>query len=695
MYEVTRGVPQPLGATPDATGVNFSVYSESAYYVELLLFDRHDSPTPSHVIRLDPDNHRSFHFWHCHVAGVRPGQIYAFRADGPRDTEHGGFRFNPNKVLADPYARGNDKTLWDRAAATGDGDNVATSIRSVVLDPDDYDWEGDEPLRRPLSETIIYEMHVGGFTRSPSSGVAHPGTFRGVIEKIDYLKNLGITAVELMPVFDFDETEVLRTLPDGTQLRNYWGYDPFGFFAPHSGYCTQPEAGSHQREFRDMVKALHAAGIEVILDVVFNHTSEGDHRGPTISFKGLANETYYHLWAPDRRYYMNFSGCGNTLNANSPVTAKLIVECLEHWVREYHVDGFRFDLAAVLSRGPNGVEMDVPPVLWAIELSEVLAETKIIAEPWDAAGLYELGDFPGKRWSQWNGLYRDQIRRFVAGEPGLVGSVAARLAGSADLFAERGELATNSINFITAHDGFTLNDLVSYNYKHNEANGEGNRDGSDANYSWNCGIEGPTDDPAIEALRARQIRNFVTILMLSRGVPMLLYGDEVRRTQRGNNNTYCQDNELAWFDWTLLDKNADVLRFFREIIAFRKRFQTLREPKFFSGETNARGVPDVSWHGTRLGQPGWDDPNARALSLTLGGLGDDPDLHVLLNMFDLGLDFELPQYPGRRWLRAVDTAKPSPEDILPAGSEVPVDGSSYHAYGHSVVVLISAPVEGR
>jgi glycogen operon protein len=691
---VTAGHPQPLGATPDAKGINFSVYSEHATRVELLLFDHCDDPEPSRVVVLHPDRNRSYHFWHCHVAGLGPGQVYAYRMDGPGHTKELGTRFNHRKVLLDPYARANINSRWERVRAIGNEDNVAHAMRSMVVDLDSYDWEGDSPPRTPLADTVIYETHVRGLTASPSSGVASPGTFSGVIEKIPHLADLGITAVELLPVFDFDETQVLRTGPTGETLRNYWGYDPFGFFAPHTGYCTSPHLATHITEFRDMVKALHRAGIEVILDVVFNHTSEGNEHGPTISFRGQANEAYYHLWPQDRRHYMDFTGCGNAINANHPVTSKLIVECLEYWVREHHVDGFRFDLASELSRGAEGYEMDVPPVLWEIEPSQTLAETKIIAEPWDGGGLYQVGHFPGKRWAQWNGPYRDDMRRFVRGDPGMVGAVASRLGGSEDLFGPQEEKPLNSINFITCHDGFTLNDLVSYDHKHNDANGESNADGAHDNFSWNCGHEGPTDDPEVERLRVQQIKNLVTLLMISRGVPMILAGDEFRNSQSGNNNAYCQDNRTSWLDWEQAARETGLRRFFREAIAFRMRHRSLREPEFFSGRRNERGLPDVTWHGTRLEQPGWEDTHARVLSFTLAGFGGDHDLHVILNMYHLGLDFDLPRIPGQDWGRVIDTARPSPEDILPVGEEKPVLGGIYHVHGRSAVVLTSLPHDG-
>jgi glycogen operon protein len=687
------GVAQPLGATVTPTGVNFSVYSEHATGVTLLLFDSHEARTPTREVTLTARNNKSFHFWHCHLSGVGPGQVYAYRMDGPFEPSSAGLRFNRNKVLIDPNAFGHIDNLWDRETAVGPEDNVATSMRSVVIDPTGYDWEGDRPLNTPLTETIIYEVHVRGFTKSPTSKVEHPGSFRGIVEKIPYLKSLGITAVELLPIFDFDESQVLRSGPTGQSLTNYWGYDPYCHWAPQSTFCISPHLGTHLDEFRDMVKALHRAGIEVILDVVFNHTGEGNQNGPTISFRGQANEAYYMLSKDDRQYYMDYTGVGNTFNANHPVVTKYIVECLEYWVREHHVDGFRFDLGSALSRGPDGAEMAVPPVLWNIELSRVLWDVKLIAEAWDAGGLYQVGRFPGNRWSQWNGPFRDCVRKSVKSDPGLVAALATRIAGSSDLFGPSGERPTNSINFVTCHDGFTLNDLVSYDAKHNEANGEGNRDGADDNNSWNCGFEGPTADGDLERLRERQIRNFAAILLLSRGVPMFVAGDEFRRTQLGNNNAYCQDNELSWIDWTLVERHADLVRFWTKMIGFRKRFPTFRQPDFFTGEVNVRGLADVSWHGSDLGEPDWHDPGSQVLCFTLAGLEGADDVHVILNMSSQGIDFALPGIGGRRWARALDTTLASPDDIVDPGKEVVVESDKYRAGERSVVALISQEVQ--
>jgi isoamylase len=682
----------PLGATVDDEGVNFSIFAEDASSVELLLFDGHDHQTPIVTIPLDPETNRSFHFWHVYVRHLTAGYHYAYRVDGP---DLPGRRFDRDKVLLDPYARGNTNTLWEPVAACLPGDNLSTSMRSVIVDVRDFDWEGDEPLGRPTSESIIYEMHVRGFTMSPTSGVKNPGTFAGLIEKIPYLQSLGVTAVELLPVFAFDEREVRGINPlDGSELRNFWGYDPYLHFAPQGSYCVAPEHGEQIIEFREMVKALHKAGIEVILDVVFNHTGEGNHLGPSICFKGLANNAYYLLHPTEPQYYMDYSGCGNTVNANHPIVAKFILDCLHYWVEEMHVDGFRFDEGSILHRGADGGPMEFPPVVWGIELAEQLADSKVIAEPWDAGGLYDVGRFPGARWSEWNGHFRDDLRRFVRGDAGLTATIASRISGSADIYQGKSRGPMNSVNFITAHDGFTLNDLVSYNWKHNEANGEGNRDGMDENLSWNCGVEGPTDDPAINAFRRRQIKNFASILFLSQGVPMFVAGDELGRTQQGNNNAYCQDSEISWFDWTLVETNADILRFFRELIALRRRQKNLQRRSFLTGALNRRGLPDIQWHGLELGQPEWEG-SSRVLAFTLAAddldwFNPEADLHVMLNMDDQPHDFAVPMLEDRGWFVFADTDRPSPEDIAAPGEERPFDGDRYTVSGRSVVILASA-----
>jgi isoamylase len=550
---IGEGGSAPLGATPSPGGVNFSLFSRHATGVELLLFDRGDDARPSRVVRLDPAANRTYYYWHVFVPNIGPGQLYGYRVEGPFDPQ-GGMRFDPGKVLLDPYSRGvMVPASYGRAAARKPGDNAGTAMKSVVVDVSSYDWEGDAPLRRPASRTIVYEVHVRGFTRHPSSGLSEKtrGTFAGLAEKIPYLHKLGITALELLPVFQFDAQDC----PAG--LVNYWGYAPVSFFAPHQAYSSRQDPVGPVDEFRDMVKAMHRAGLEVILDVVFNHTAEGDQHGPTQSLRGIDNATYYILEA-DRARYANYSGTGNTLNANQPIVRRMILDSLRYWVETMHVDGFRFDLASILGRDESGQVMPRPPLLWDIESDPALAGTKLIAEAWDAAGLYQVGTFVGDSWREWNGRFRDDVRSFFRGEEGSVERFVDGMIGSPSLYAHKQREPEGSVNFVTCHDGFTLNDLVSYDGKHNEANGENNRDGGDDNRSWNCGVEGPTADPAIEALRTRQVKNFLTVTMLSVGMPMMLMGDEVRRTQNGNNNAYCQDNETSWFDWTLLATRADV-----------------------------------------------------------------------------------------------------------------------------------------
>ncbi|WP_245597658.1 glycogen debranching protein [Psychromonas aquimarina] len=482
-YELYPGKPHPIGASIDRDkgGVNFCLYcDESVFFVELLLFKQHDDLQPDQVIRLDPLVHRSFYFWHIFIKGLPESSYYAYRVDGPYQPQRGHI-FDKHKVLIDPYAKGISRSLWRREDACRPGSNLHTSMRSCIVPLTDYDWQGDRPVNHPLNESIIYEMHVGGFTRSPSSNVKHPGTYSGLIEKIPYLQKLGITAVELLPVFEFDDSHARYV--NGRKLVNYWGYSTVSFFAPHSGYCVNPHAAGPVDEFRDMVKALHKAGIGVILDVVFNHTDEGNHLGPVYSFKGLANDSYYFLVEQSKKFYFDYSGCGNTFKCNHPICEKFIIDCLEYWVSDMHVDGFRFDEGTILARDENGTLVAHPPVVWGIELSETLADSKIIAEAWDAGGGYLVGSFPGHRWAEWNGVYRDDVREFVRGKPGMLGVLAGRISGSADIYQDQNELPSNSINFITVHDGFTLYDLVSYNHKHNHANGEDNRDGADHNRS--------------------------------------------------------------------------------------------------------------------------------------------------------------------------------------------------------------------
>ena len=673
----------PLGANFLSGGVNFSVFSKNATAVELHLFDRVSDARPARVIRLDPRLNRTFYYWHIFVPGVQAGQLYGYHLTGPNVPEFG-LRFDGDKVLQDPYARAVAyDEHYNRSAAARPGDNTATAMKSVVVDPRAYNWEGDKPLQVPYAGSVIYELHVGGFTRHPSAEVPpeRRGTYAGLVEKIPYLKALGVTAVELLPVQQFDPYDA----PGGRP--NYWGYSPVAFFAPHRGYCARPEDPlAPVNEFCDMVKALHQAKLEVILDVVFNHTAEGDHAGPTLSLRGLENRAYYLLDQQRPAYYANYSGTGNTLNGNHSVVRRLILDCLRYWVQVMHVDGFRFDLASVLARDERGRPLEDPPILWDIESDPVLAGTKIIAEAWDAAGLYQVGSFIGHRWAEWNGQFRDDMRRFVKSDDGQVGKLAARLTGSRDLYRQPDREPNRSVNFITCHDGFTLNDLVSYNHKHNEANGEGNRDGHDTNFSWNCGAEGPSADPVIEALRLRQMKNLLTMLFVSQGTPMLLMGDEVRRTQRGNNNAYCQDNELSWFDWSDVQRHAGFLRFVRRLIAFSQGLDLFQQERFWEACGTGQG-PCVEWHGVNLGQPDWGE-GYHSLAMTLYEPHQDERVHVLFNAYWDALDFTLPAAPpGRRWRRVLDTALPSPEDIAEPGQEPVVPEGRYQAAARSTVVL--------
>jgi glycogen operon protein len=673
------GTSAPLGASVVDGGVNFSLFSRSAEGVELLLFDREDDARPVRVLRLDPETNRTYHYWHVFVPGVVPGQLYGYRVLG---TPSPGRPFDLTKVLLDPYGRAVVvPKAYTRDAATRQGDNAAAAMKSVVVDPRGYDWEGDAPLCRPAARTVIYEMHVRGFTRHPNSGVGEKtrGTYAGVIEKIPYLRQLGITAVELLPVFQFDAQDC------PPRRVNYWGYAPVSFFAPHLAYSSREDPFGPMDEFRDMVKALHRAGIEVILDVVFNHTAEGDHTGPTLGFRGIDNPTYYLLEGDGSRY-ANFSGCGNTLNANHPVVRRLIVDSLRYWVTEMHVDGFRFDLASILARDGTGHVLPNPPVLWDIESDPELAGTKLIAEAWDAAGLYQVGSFVGDAWREWNGRFRDDVRDFLRGVPGSVRRVADRLVGSPEVYGHKEREAEQSVNFVTCHDGFTLNDLVSYDQKHNDANGEGNRDGADDNRSWNCGVEGPTDDPEVEKLRNRQVKNFLAVTMLSLGVPMILMGDEVRHSQGGNNNGYCQDNETSWFDWDRVTKHADVLRFATLLIA--RRLMRGPDPELQRLSLNALlRAATKAWHGVRLDQPDWGDCSR---SLALGGELQREGIvfHLILNAYWERLDFELPvstaHGPWRRW---IDTSLDSPDDIVPWKTAPAIPEDAYRAGARSVVML--------
>jgi glycogen operon protein len=682
---VRPGKSFPLGATVYPDGVNFTLFSKNAQWVDLLLFECPEDPHPSRIVSLDPRRHRTYHYWHVFVEGVTAGQVYAYRVAGPFDPSRG-HRFDHDKVLLDPYGRGVIvPDSYDRDAGNRPGDNCAVAMKSIVADRRGYDWEGDTPLGRPFGRSVAYEMHLAGFTKNPNSGVSPEkrGTYAGLIEKIPYLVELGVTAIEILPVFQFDPWDC----PKG--LVNYWGYAPVSFFAPHRGYSSRKDPLGPLDEFRDMVKALHRAGIEVIMDVVYNHTAEGDVKGPTNCFKGLENSLYYILDS-DKSRYSNYSGTGNTLNANQPVVRRLIIDSLHYWVEEMHVDGFRFDLASILSRDEKGRPLENPPILWDIESDPVLAGIKLIAEAWDAAGLYQVGSFIGDSWKEWNGQFRDDVRAFVRGDAGMVSRLAARLLGSPDLFGHEEREPEQSVNFVTCHDGFTLNDLVSYDHKHNDANLENSKDGTNDNLSWNCGVEGPTDDPEIEALRERQVKNFYAITLLALGTPMILMGDEVRHTQFGNNNAYCQDNELSWFDWSLVEKNGELFRFVSHLIQLRLR----RDESFHEHGMTLNQLlkfARVHWHGVKLGVPDWSH-ESHSLAFTAFSLKGGFVFHTMLNGFWEPLEFELPplsqevSYCWRRWF---DTSRPSPGDICDWESAPTVISPTYHLPARSVAVLFA------
>lgn len=651
----------PYGAIVSERGVQFVVFSRSATAIRVLLYDHVEDSEPAECIELDRDTDRWGNVWSVFVPGLNPGQLYHFQASGPYDPESGQW-FDGRARLIDPYA----KALAGCFQKSTDG--ILRPPKCVVVD-DYFDWEGDRHIRRPLTDTVIYETHVRGFTQHESSTVKYRGTYLGLAEKIPYLQDLGITAVELMPVHEFP---ILDIHGNHSELPNYWGYDPMAFFAPHRGYAHSNLPGAQVVEFKQMVKALHRAGIEVILDVVFNHTCEGNEHGPILSFKGLENQVYYILNSGGS-HYSNYSGCGNTFNGNHPIVRELIFHCLRHWVHNYHIDGFRFDLASILSRDRYGNLMPNPPLVELIAEDPMLADTKIIAEAWDAAGAYQVGAFGDLRWAEWNGRYRDDVRRYWRGDSGLTGPMATRLAGSSDLYEHAGRAPYCSINFITSHDGFTLNDLVSYKDKHNLANGESNRDGDNHNCSDNYGVEGPTRRKPIETLRVRQIKNMFATLLMSQGVPMIVMGDEVRRTQQGNNNAYCQDNEISWFNWSLVKRHQHVRDFVKGLIKLRKGQPTIRRARFLTGRpVDDRGVPDVNWYGHQGLPFNWENPSGGLICWLLAPLvADDPegkgrDLMFLFNGTTETLSFRLPEQT--RWLKwslLFDTSADSPLDIFP------------------------------
>lgn len=688
------GQPLPLGATITPEGLNFAVFSRHATSLTLVLFEKAQQ-RPVAEILLDPKVNRTGDIWHIHVIGANSSLLYGYRASGPFDPKGKGHRFN-KRLLLDPYVRALEGgEVWGgQAGERIQPGSAATFRRRCMIVKDDFDWEGDRPLNLPLKDSVIYELHVRGYTVHESSGVVNRGTFAGLIEKIPYIKSLGVTAVELMPVFEFNELENKRVNPrTGKSLKNFWGYSTMAFFTPKASYASNGWDGNQIREFKEMVRAFHRSGLEVIIDVVFNHTAEGDSRGAVISFRGLDNVVYYMLQQDSRRY-INLSGCGNTVNCNHPVVQEFILDCLRYWVMEMHVDGFRFDLASILRRNSKGELIRGPSLVDDIEQDPLLAHTKIIAEAWDIQS-NEVGAFPG-RWAEWNSHYKDDVRRFCRGESGMVPALATRIGGSSDLYQASGRRPHNSINYVTCHDGFTLYDLVSYDHKHNEENGEDNRDGTDQNLSSNSGVEGPTNDRLVNLLRLRRVKTLTTILMVSHGVPMILAGDEFGRTQQGNNNPYCQDNETSWVDWNLAEQNSGLLRFFQKIIALRNAHPVFRRPHFLTGaDTNLDEYPDVSWHGLEVHKPDWSQ-NARVLSFMLDGSElmherKDDDFCVFLNGDRVEHSFGIPPpKAGKAWFRIIDTGRTSPEDVLDEDQGVAVTPlKSYLVLPMAAVVLIS------
>jgi isoamylase len=671
---VRRGSPLPFGTAQVEQGINFAFFSRGATGVQLELYDRSSQAAPpTRVIDLDPARHRTGDIWHVWVGGLGPGQFYAYRVNGPYDPMQG-HRFNVHKLLLDPYATAiTQLPHWDFGPARGDdplapeGELVQSTLDDAAAMPkcvfmcEQFDWRDDRPPRHPWWKTVIYETHVRGITVHPSSGVQYPGTYRGLTLKIAYLKELGVTAVELMPVQEFNGTHVIGMNPEtGSPLCKYWGYDPVAFFAPNGSYSSAGSSGQQKLEFKEMVRQLHAAGIEVILDVVFNHTAEADERGPTLCWRGIDNSIFYTL-AEDKRSYIDYTGTGNTINANHPVVREFILGALRYWVLEMHVDGFRFDLASILGRDGTGRLLANPPLLEQIAEDPILRETKLIAEAWDAAGAYQVGSFSERRWAEWNGRYRDDVRRFWRGDDATLGTFASRICGSADIYAKSGKGPECSINFVTCHDGFTLNDLVSFRYKHNAANGEGNRDGAEENFSDNHGIEGHTEERAVESVRKRQIKNFLFTLFISRGVPMLLGGDEFRRTQGGNNNAYCQDNETSWYDWRYLQQHEEIFRFARDMMAIRRAHPVLARERFY---TDA----EISWFNPSGEPPDWGDPHARQLACLIHG-GVEDLLYLMFNASSEPAVFQIPAAPeGMQWRIAVDTYREAPGGSSGAGS---------------------------
>ncbi len=660
-----RGYPLPAGVTSLKEGLNFSIFSRHATRVSLVIdyLPEGRSPTQRHEFMLDPLENRTGDMWHILLLTHRQNFRYGYRFDGPGNTADRGSVYDFSKILIDPCASMLRPRHWGEPTAYG-------SEPCCMLSDQDFDWQNDRPLKTPLSETLIYELHVRGYTQGRSANVTAPGTYKGIIEKIPYFKDLGVTAVELMPVTEFDENDVIfRNPTSGERLKNFWGYNPLSFFALHSAYAAEPRRATE--EFKEMVRALHQAGLEVYLDMVFNHSGEGGYQGTTSSFRGIDNQIYY-LLGTDKEY-LNFSGCGNTMNCNHPVVRELIRKALRYWVTEMHIDGFRFDLASILGRDRQGNVLANPPMIEVISEDPVLRDTKMIAEAWDAAGLYQVGSFSSdSRWAEWNGRFRDDVRAFMIGSDNTVTKLATRIAGSSDLYQASGRSPLCSINFITSHDGFTLADLVSYEQKHNLANGEEDRDGEKHNLSWNSGHEGDCAENEIRHLRRRRMKTFMAILLLAQGVPMISAGDEFGRSQGGNNNAWCQDNPTSWLDWSLLQKNADLFRFCKKCIALRKAYKTFRREIFFPpGEHGTR--PDqsaeINWQYLIPGQQNWShDCHGLAFLLKAGDTDDgEGSFFIMINGDrEKTLDFHAPPLSGKRqaWHTIIDTAAHSPDDIL-------------------------------
>lgn len=701
------GKPLPLGAEVTKEGVNFSVFSRNATKVIINLYHTSDDNEPYRVIELQPHIHKTGDIWHVFVPGLKAGTLYVYQVDGPFEPE-AGHRFDVNQLLFDPYAKAiTPVSVFHNLPPTYRTPIDKTDIelsesrhfyhfpKCVVVDDSSFDWEGDKPINLPLSKSIIYETHVKGFTAGKNANVRNPGTYDGFIEKIPHLKRLGITAVEFMPLFEFDEFENTNVNPrTGERMKNYWGYSTMCFFAPKASFAADKSPGGCVNEFKRLVREMHKAGIEVILDVVFNHTAEGNEHGIALTFRGFENSVYYTLVPQHKQYYMNYSGCGNTVNCNHPVVRSFIIDCLRYWVINYHIDGFRFDLASILNRGSDGYVYKISALVDAIAQDSILHSTKMIAEPWDAGGAYQLGEFPGTRWAEWNDRFRDDIRKFWRGDEHLSTAAATRISGSSDVFGLRKPWV--GINYVTCHDGFTMNDLVSYNGKHNEENGEGNRDGTDSNWSYNHGYEGPTRNPSIERMRNKQMRNYILTLMISQGTPMLLGGDEFRRGQQGNNNAYCQDNDISWFDWSIAALNDRLITFTQRAIALRKAHAVFRRENFFLGTKHAVS-PDIQWYNADGSNPDWNDIS-RFLAFTLSGQDcinengeSDDDFYVAANSDRHDTMVTLPTLKnGKNWYRVADTSIDADDAIMPEGrfEQLRAQGR-YVVPASSLIILIA------